>query len=99
MAKKYREYANIIAPDGSERIVRPSDKKKFSLTELQHYVDGLIEIVQLRPGYGGGTAYCNEEGKLKNLPVNRRAGDMACICADDFIVGNFVIVKKEEVKS
>jgi uncharacterized protein DUF3846 len=51
------------------QMVYPANGKKFSLLELQGFVGGYIEHVPFsRP-----LAYCNEEGRLNNLPVNAEA--------------------------
>jgi hypothetical protein len=44
-------------------------KKKNSLDQLRRLVDGYIEAVSL----DSADMYCNEEGRLMNLPLNFRA--------------------------
>lgn len=62
----------IIRADGeeSEEPVRPND-----LTRFQQAVGGYIETVPYFQTYKGRRcwALCNEEGKLKGLPVNIKA--------------------------
>lgn len=53
-----------------------------TLRQLQRAVGGNIELVHNGDGTG---IVCNEEGKLNNLPGNRKVGS-------DIIVGNFYIV-------
>lgn len=57
-----------------------------TLKALQRAVGGYIEAVSIS---GGISLVCNEEGKLDNLPGNRRIGN-------DIIAGAFVIVGNGE---
>lgn len=93
---KKTQVATILSPDGTSRVVRPANGKKFELSELQHFVDGYIELVIMKKGNGHATMYCNEEGKLKDLPINREATKLA-LAADygDVIVGNAVVIRTE----
>ena len=53
----------------SSQRVLPSNGRKFELKELQALVGGYIEAVpNVHP-----IAYCNEEGRLLNLPFNELA--------------------------
>jgi hypothetical protein len=74
-------------------IVKPNEKPyvqeiEDTLPALQNIVGGYIEYVDLEENV---SLICNEEGKIKNLPFNRK------VC-DDIIVGTFIItgVKDEE---
>lgn len=67
------------------------------LKDLQKMVDGYIEAISL----GSHVAYVNEEGKLRNMPINRRATKividmMGTRNFSDYIVGNMVIVGEYE---
>ena len=64
-----------------------------SLAELQAAVGGYIEMVRTN---NVGYMYCNEEGKLLGLPVNRAATSM--IDFDDVVVGDVVVMELEEEK-
>ena len=57
-----------------------------SLQSLQAAVGGLIEIINLEENV---CLLCNEEGKLIDLPGNRRVGD-------DIIAGTFYICGSDE---
>ena len=57
-----------------------------TLKALQRAVGGYIEAVSISDGI---SLVCNEEGKLDNLPGNRRIGN-------DIIAGAFVIVGNGE---
>ncbi len=65
--------------------------EQHALRQLQGLVGGYIEGVTLRNGH---MLYINEEGKLKGLPVNDVATDLArdVLSPWDVIVGDAVLV-------
>lgn len=77
---------------GACEVVNPADGKAFTLTELQGLVGGDIQIVPLDGIHQ--QLVCNEEGKIKQLPLNRVATAIweAAYGHTDMIVGNAVIV-------
>ena len=82
--------ALLISVDGSVKRILVN-----GLKDLQAHVGGYIEGIYLNGG--GNLAYVNEEGKLRGLPVNKRASMFihdkgARVQTHDFIVGNMVIV-------
>lgn len=82
--------ALLVQVDGS--LV---EKDFEGLEDLQSMVGGHIEMIWL--GNSGQIAYINEEGKLRNLPLNNRATQIAIDMGTqfrlgDYIVGNMVIV-------
>lgn len=83
--------ALLITPNG---IV--SDVTFNNLDDLQCYVGGYIQGFAFRNGF----AYINEEGKLKGMLLNTYATTVAheygAISADDYIVGNMLIVGKTD---
>lgn len=85
----------IIRTDGTQAPVAPGFGNKFTLKELQYYVGGYIELVHLNDNQ---FLIINEEGKLHNLPINKKATDLArdahCIFACDYIVGDAVIIEQ-----
>ena len=62
-----------IKANGEIVEVEPANRKAFTLEELQGFVGGMIETVQLTHG----TMYCNEEGLLEGLPFNSKATAIA----------------------
>jgi phosphohistidine phosphatase SixA len=46
-SKRKPQVAQLVKPDGTVTQVSPSNGKKFTLAELQAYVDGYIELVRL----------------------------------------------------
>ena len=53
------------------KIIKPENRKKFTLKELQDYVGGYIQVVPLiQPEWKDFVVLVNEEGMLLNLPLN-----------------------------
>jgi hypothetical protein len=88
------QVGTIFKPDGQSVTVRPHGGKKFSLAELQSFVEGHIELVRMKRGNGRGTMYVNEEGKLNGMPQNEAATEITDI-EGDIIVGPAIIVRIE----
>ena len=87
--------ALLIKADGSEMEVHPANGKCFTLEELQGFVGGYIQEIDV----GDREMYLNEEGKYLNLPLNARAtrlAVMAGIADTDFVVGSVVIGNSKE---
>jgi hypothetical protein len=70
---KKTESGLLHHPDGRVERIIPQDGKKFKLEELQKAVGGSIELVPGTGRRGKPSAYCNEEGRLDNLPFNFHA--------------------------
>lgn len=64
----------IYAP-GKDEPVSQALNRAPTLKQLQKAVGGYIELIPQFTTLGGSPchAFCNEEGKLKGLPINRRA--------------------------
>ncbi len=88
-------YMILICPDGHRRLIRCDDGDTCKLETMQTLVDGPIEITEsiLRPCWArepvdGIRLIVNEEGKLRGLPLNRKAtelyeyGDRGCLVGD-----------------
>lgn len=90
--------ATLIKADGTKQEVQPNNGLDFELEELQQFVDGYIQIVNLR---NGKILVINEEGK-DVYPVNEKAIEIAlkrnAIFWLDYICGDVVLCKNEEVK-
>lgn len=74
-----------------------------SLETLQSIVGGYIQIIPSFSTYRGAecVAFCNEEGKLDGLPVNRSASvawqqAVGRFRIDDFLVGDVAVVCGDE---
>lgn len=88
----------IITVDGLVRDARPSNGSSFNLEECQQVVDGYIEIVHLQPDM---VMVINEEGKFTkdlNSVATMIARAHNAIFPSDYIAGNCLICKSEEVK-
>lgn len=88
-----KQIGRVICADGTERTIHPGQGGKFSLSELQAAVGGLIEIVPMKRGNGHATMYVNEEGKLLHLPPNARATELTDLPSyGDWVCGSALIV-------
>lgn len=89
MAKIYSVAGSVM-----EEVV-PNDGKKFSLEEAQAIVDGYVELIHLE---GDDILLCDEEGLIKNKPVNIMATKHAKQLGwrGDFLVGNVMFLKNGE---
>ena len=95
--------ATHIKTNGEVREVLPNNGKCFSLRELQKYVDGIIEIIDLP---NGKQMVANETGKLTGLPKNEKATEIwkkeypievYDFNNDELIVGDVLIATPEEL--
>lgn len=75
--------------------VQPKDGKKFTLNETQSLVGGWVEMVHLE---GDNILLCDEEGLLKEKPVNQEASVMAKDMGwqGGFLVGSVLFLKDDE---
>ena len=89
--------AKIYKTDGDVCDIEPNNGTDFQLEELQKIVGGFIEIADLR---NGQIMIINEEGKIMSLPYNERATELyrKKVCKGDFIAGDVLICKSEEVR-
>ena len=83
-----------IKPNG---MVEQIDCEDITLDYLQSEVDGYIETIRLKDTPNRHLLMViDEEGKLKDKPINDLAGKIAYIRFDDYIVGDVVIVKEQD---
>lgn len=87
-----RAYALLaIHPDG--RVVTEVQRGPIKLEQIQRVCGGYIQEVPFMRRFGEharGTAYCNEEGKLRGLSYNAAATKAWRAClpqGDDVLVG------------
>lgn len=90
--------SKLIKTNGEEIEISPENGTDFSLEELQNYVDGYIEIVNLRSE--NNIMIVNEEGAINGMPVNPKA---SMIYSKEFnvnqcIYGDVVVCKHNMVK-
>lgn len=88
--------ALIFKANGEREHVSPENGTDFKLEELQKIVGGLIEVI----GIGDEIMVLNDEGKLMGLPYNQDATALFRKHYDtnDFIVGDVLVCKDNEVK-
>ncbi len=91
--------AKIYRASGDVENVEPKNGTDFQLEELQAIVGGWIEIIFLSDDEGG-VMILNEEGKLRNLPYNKRATMLhrRFVYEPDIIVGDVLICNESEIK-
>lgn len=86
----------VLFADG--RVVEEEKHSRVLLTELQAAVGGYIEVVPGFHTYEGNACvvYCDEEGKLKDKPVNATASqaweDALGMFIGDVLVGDIVVL-------
>ena len=76
--------------------VEPKNGHDFSLSELQGYVGGYVEIADLRDGR---LMVVNENGLSEGLPLNPLATAIfqEQTGSDEYIVGNVLICDAEQI--
>ena len=86
--------ALLVRVDGTKEEVEVP--KGNSLSFLQSTVGGYIEFAPCKHAEFAGVI-CDEEGKLKQKPINKVATDMAGIAPYDVLVGDILFFKEGEV--
>lgn len=91
--------ASLIKTDGCGECITPENEVNFSLDEMQSYVGGLIQIVELGNGM---IMVVNEDGKWMGLDINPIATFVAHECnaihPNDYIVGDAIVCDTSMVK-
>ena len=91
--------------DASEFKIIEDSKDEPSLKEAQEFVGGYVEGITFP---NGDYLIINEEGKLKNLPLNHEAtvlwratfdNDNYITGRNDFVVGPAILIKKAALKT
>ena len=90
MAKLYKTNGEVIE-------VSPKNNRDFTLEELQSFVEGDIEIINLTTEK---ILIVNEEGKINKLPFNELATELwkKYYGRTDYIVGNALLCNSDEVR-
>ncbi len=84
-------YAVLIPAEGAARP-QAIDLTGDVLAELQDLVGGYIETYRTRSS-GKHILICNEEGKLRHLPVNEAATYLFMQNACDYFAGDVLLVE------
>lgn len=88
----------VIPADMAEPVTTRDADRQPSIERLHAWVGGFIELVPHWEHHNGRpcVAFCNEEGKLHELPVNHRATMMWWNVlgrrVDDVLVGTVVLL-------
>lgn len=90
MARLYKTNREVIE-------VSPKNNRDFTLKELQNFVEGDIEIINLTTKK---ILIVNEEGKINKLPFNESATELwkKYYGRTDYIVGNALLCNSDEVR-
>ena len=80
---------------GIIKEVQPKNGEKISLEEVQALVDGYVELIHLD---GDNILLCDEEGLLKNKPINTLATIQARGLGwkGSYLVGSVLFLKDKE---
>lgn len=88
--------ATLIRATGEQMTVKPASGGKFTLEELQGFVSGFIERIDLE---NGKAMYINEDGKALQMKCNIAATvclqQRGCL-QGDYIAGDAVILDYSE---
>ncbi len=82
--------AKIYKSNGEVKEIEPKNGKNFTLAELQEIVGGYFEPIYLPKGM---VLAVNEEGLLKNLPLNEKASNITM----KLIVGDVLLCNIEQL--
>lgn len=88
----------FINTTGEHYRITPANGKHFSLRELQGFIGGYIERIEMN---NGCAMYVDEDGRLKRLQRNEEATKALLksgILVSDYIRGNAVILQYREEK-
>lgn len=90
MARLYKTNGEVIE-------VSPKNNRDFTLKELQNFVEGDIEIINLTTKK---ILIVNEGGKINKLPFNESATELwkKYYGRTDYIVGNALLCNSDEVR-
>lgn len=81
---------------GTLQPIRPLNGESYTLTEMQHYVGGYIETVNLG---NGKVLIIDEEGKLKGKLPNRIAtGWLQVEGIHDYVAGDAMLIDRKHIK-
>lgn len=90
----------LITADGEQRVVVPHLGQWFTAPEIARYVGSPYQIIGLKRDR---FMFIDDEGKLRahprlNFVANAIAHNDGAIFANDWIAGDALVVKKEEIE-
>ena len=81
---------------GTLQPIRPMNGESYTLTEMQHYVGGYIETVNVG---NGKVLIVDEEGKLKGkLPNMIATGWLQVEGIHDYVAGDAMLIDRKHIK-
>ena len=86
--------AYLLRADGTITEVQPANGDCFTNDEIESLVGGYFEPV---PMVTDGIMLIDDEGKLKNKPLNTQATERYLYRRSDFIVGDALVVSYAEM--
>ena len=96
---------NTLSTDANEFVIIDDVKNEPTLKAAQDFVGGYVEGITFP---NGDYLLVNEEGKLRNLPLNPEAtalwratfdNDNYITGRKDFVVGPAILIKKQALKN
>jgi hypothetical protein len=88
--------AEIIRVDGSREPVTPTNGTDFKFEQVYPLIG--TDIIQIVACRDGRIMLCDEEGKLKDKPVNFAATQLYVHGTHDPIVGDVLVCDKRECR-
>lgn len=86
----------LVTSSGTMREIGPMNGKHYTLGELQHYVGGYIETVNVGDGK---VLIMDEEGKQKGkLPNKIATGWLLTEGINDWIAGDAILIDRKHIK-
>lgn len=86
----------LVTSSGTMRDIEPMNGEYYKLRELQHYVGGYIETVNVG---NGKVLIMDEEGKLKGkLPNKIATGWLLTEGINDWIAGDAILIDRKHIK-
>ena len=96
--------AKWIKASGEIISVNPKDGKEFSLEEMKHYIGGGYIQMITPPGKTGAIMIIDEDGKMKNFPINiiatrmwQQYAQQGSMRMDDAVVGDVLLMHRSQI--
>ncbi len=89
----------LFLTDGTNVTVEPEDGVEFKLEQLQTMIGGNIEVLTIEEsdGWHDTILVFDEDGKLKELPLNEQASKLAIdVLVEDVIVGPALLCRSNK---
>ena len=96
---------NTLSTDANEFVIIDDKKNEPQYKAVSDFVGGMVQVVTFP---NGDLLLFNEEGKLKKLPLNKKASklwketfdnDNYITGRNDFVVGPAILIKKQALNT